>query len=134
MHRTLPILIIACAVSACSTVSIERSKPATKGASTVAPTPYQSAYEVEKTALDIATAEGTSAALDRFIESHPQSSWIPTAVYRRDRVALEEAKRIGTAEAFQIFLQKYPQSDWGDQARYFLQYGVPKEPEGHTKL
>ena len=80
-------------------------------------------YAADKAALESATKEGSSAALDRFIAAHPKSDWMAVAIYRRDSAALEEAKSIGTKEAFEDFLRRHPQSDWAEQARYFLKYG-----------
>lgn len=86
-----------------------------------------SRYDADKTALEAATREGTSAALDRFIATHPDSDWMKVAIYRRDEAAFQEAKALGTKEAFAEFLRRYPQSDWAEQARYFLQYGVSEK-------
>jgi len=119
MLRSILILLCVVGLSACSTPPQQKA---------------QSAYENEKAALDVARAAGTSAALDEFLRSYPQTLWAETAIYWRDHAALEEAKRIGTKEAFQAFLLRHPKSMWAEHARYYIRYGVDKEEEANPSL
>jgi hypothetical protein len=75
-----------------------------------------SPYYIDKQALDNAKSAGTVAAVDNFIQQHPNSAWLDNATYYRDKQALDDAKSKGTVDAIDDFIQQYPTSVWLNNA------------------
>jgi len=88
-----------------------------------------SPYYIDKQALDDAKSTGTVAAVDNFIQQHPNSAWLDNAVYYRDKQALDDAKSKGTVDAIDNFIQQYSNSAWLNNAIHTRD----KKVYNHTK-
>ena len=55
-----------------------------------------------------------------FIDKHPWSEYIDSAVYRRDKLAFVNAVKSGHSEDYEMFLAVYPGSEFADSAQRFL--------------
>ncbi len=73
----------------------------------------------------LAIKENTELAYAKFVEKHPWSMELFTAIHRRDSIAYNEAQALNSSVAFQHFLDKYPESTFFNEAQhtfFLLQY------------
>lgn len=82
---------------------------------------------VHALAWEIAKAQNTIAAYDRYIETHLGSPFVADATLVRDHLAFQVARDANTAAAYQNFLDRYPRAREVFEARTRLQEAVYRE-------
>lgn len=77
-------------------------------------------YEQQKLALEKARATKSPQALNEFIQQHPDSAWLDTAVYYRDKYAVQRLIKSGDIQKLQGFIDTNADSEWVTSARQHI--------------